>query len=90
MKIITSFVNPPIPVRNFDWQAVLANYDGDDKIGNGATEEEAIEDLLEKINVCPKCGADNYTGLHVRADVGDPTETYCECNTCWTEFKVIE
>ena len=90
MKIITSYVNPPIPVRHFDWQAVLDDYDGEGHIGNGATEQEAIDDLLDKVNVCPNCGADDYSTFHVRADVGDPTQTYCECTYCWTEFKVIE
>jgi hypothetical protein len=49
MKIITSYINPPIPVRHFDWQAVFDDYDGDGKVGNGATEQEAIDDLLEKV-----------------------------------------
>ena len=50
-KIITTFVYPPIPVRNFDW---LAFFDGDEpddngqmRTGSGATEQEAINDLLE-------------------------------------------
>jgi hypothetical protein len=56
--IHTSFDNPPIPNRGADWSAVTADYDGGDidyntpsrdPIGRGATEEEAIADLLEKI-----------------------------------------
>lgn len=44
-KIITEFVNPPIPVRSMDWQAVYEGYDDGDPIGSGATEQEAIDDL---------------------------------------------
>lgn len=50
-KIITTFVYPPIPIRSCDWQA---HYDGDEpngdgqmRTGSGATEQEAIQDLLE-------------------------------------------
>lgn len=52
-KIITSFVYPPIPARDMDWQA---HFDGDEPnddrqmlVSRGATEQEAIEDLLELI-----------------------------------------
>jgi hypothetical protein len=45
MKIETSFVNPPIPVRHFDWQAVTDDYEPGAPMGTGATEEEAIADL---------------------------------------------
>jgi hypothetical protein len=47
-KIITSFVHPPIPLRCFDWQAWR---DGDEEggpRGYGATEDEAVRDLLEQ------------------------------------------
>jgi hypothetical protein len=47
-KIITAFVNPPIPIRSMDWQA---HYDGEEHeqmdVGRGATEAEAIADLTE-------------------------------------------
>lgn len=46
-KIITNFVDPPIPIRQFDWSAVRACYDEGDPVGRGATEAEAIADLLE-------------------------------------------
>lgn len=51
-EIITNFVYPPIPDRRLDWSAVRDGYDGGDAeiggdpIGWGATEEEAIADLL--------------------------------------------
>lgn len=51
MKIRTSFDYPPIPLRQFDWSAVDDDtYDGEGcPIGHGATEQEAINDLLEQI-----------------------------------------
>ena len=47
-EIITSFLNPPIPVRSMDWQATRKGYDEGDLIGRGATEQDAINDLLEQ------------------------------------------
>ena len=49
MKIITEYVFPPIPLRQFDWSAVTDNYEPGCPIGYGRTEEEAIKDLLEQI-----------------------------------------
>ena len=53
MKIITSYVYPPIPLRQFDWSAVTDDYDGAEDshcpIGYGRTETEAIADLMEQI-----------------------------------------
>ena len=46
MNIKTSFVYPPIPVRDFDWQAVVDGYEPGDAIGHGSTEDEAIAALL--------------------------------------------
>lgn len=45
-KIITSHVYPPIPIRSFDWSAVRDGYEPGCRIGTGATEQEAIDDLL--------------------------------------------
>lgn len=54
MKIRTEFVYPPIPDRRFDWSAVDDDtYDGAEdsstrgQIGYGATEADAIADLME-------------------------------------------
>jgi len=58
VKIHTSHDYPPIPVRSFDWSATDDNYDCDyDQdgfftscpIGRGATEQEAINDLIEQL-----------------------------------------
>jgi len=46
--IVTAFVNPPIPVRDFDWSATRDGYDEGDPIGWGRTEAAAIDDLEEK------------------------------------------
>lgn len=50
-KIVTSFWRKPIPTNRFDWQA---SRDGDEpndnghmRVGHGATEQEAIGELLE-------------------------------------------
>lgn len=46
-KIVTSFVNPPIPIRTHDW---CAFYDGEEEAGNygwGRTEAEAIQDFKD-------------------------------------------
>ena len=47
MKIITACVYPPIPIRQYDWNAVREDYDEGDPVGWGATEQEAINELLE-------------------------------------------
>ena len=39
----------PIPDRNYDWSAVLDSYEPGMPCGWGATEEKAIQDLLELI-----------------------------------------
>src|SRR4051812_19182978 len=45
-RIVTTFVNPPIPVRDSDWQATFEGYDEGDPVGYGPTKQEAIDDLL--------------------------------------------
>jgi hypothetical protein len=51
MKISTSYDPAPIPMRCFDWMAVDDDtYDGPGSpIGLGATEAEAIADLLDQL-----------------------------------------
>lgn len=54
MKIKTNCECPPIPIRNFDWSAIDDDtYDGAEDshcpIGRGATEIDAIRDLLDQI-----------------------------------------
>lgn len=53
LEINTEFVYPPIPLRTMDWQATLDGYDAGDPIGRGATEAEAISDLLDQLEDHP-------------------------------------
>jgi hypothetical protein len=50
-KIVTHFVYPPIPIRCFDWQATWDDDEPNDygqmPCGDGATEQEAINALLD-------------------------------------------
>lgn len=50
VKIKTEYVNPPIPVRAFDWSAVDDDtYKPGCPIGWGYTERGAIEDLMDQM-----------------------------------------
>ena len=59
IRIRTEFEYPPIPMRNMDWSAIDEDtYDVDcdqdgffstSPVGRGATEQEAIADLLEQM-----------------------------------------
>jgi hypothetical protein len=51
MNIVTSYDPPPIPARQFDWSAVDdSTYDGPGSpIGTGASEADAVADLLEQL-----------------------------------------
>lgn len=53
MRIRTTHVYPPIPIRDFDWCAVDdATYDGEGcPIGYGRTAEQAIQDLLDNYDL---------------------------------------
>ena len=46
-KIMTQYIYAPIPIRNYDWSAYRADWDLDDPIGHGATEEQAIQNLKD-------------------------------------------
>lgn len=48
-KIITTHIYPPIPIRSFDWQATLDDYEPGEPIGHGPTEAAAKADLLEQL-----------------------------------------
>lgn len=47
--IRTSYVCPPIPWRNFDWEAFEDDYEPDRPVGRGPTEQAAIEDLEQQL-----------------------------------------
>jgi hypothetical protein len=63
-KIITDFVFPPIPYRGNDWSAKRDGYEPHDPIGRGATEAEAIADLIAQEIPCPDCEAPNCQVNH--------------------------
>lgn len=48
-KIRTEHVKPPIPIRDWDYSAVLDDYEGGDPMGWGETEQAAIDDLLQQL-----------------------------------------
>lgn len=45
-KIVTRYDPKPIPERRFDWSAIDDDYEPGMPIGFGATEEEAVADLM--------------------------------------------
>lgn len=47
----TTHIFPPIPLRDFDWCAVSDSYEGGDPIGYGRTQQEAIDNLHEMIEL---------------------------------------
>lgn len=55
-RIRTEHVKPPIPTRDYDYSAVLADeYDGAPDAGHqpqgwGSTEQGAVDDLLQQID----------------------------------------
>ena len=51
MRIKTAYLYPPIPVRNFDWQAYIEDQEEDGPVGYGHTKEEAINDLWLELEV---------------------------------------
>jgi len=72
MKIITEHVYPPIPTRTMDWSAAMDNYEPGLPLEYGATEQEAVENLLD--NWCKDRGADldNNNGcLICEAETGE-------------------
>lgn len=57
IKINTNFDYPPIPARVLDWSAVTDNYEPGHPVGHGATEQEAIDDLLDQLEDLTNDGA---------------------------------
>jgi hypothetical protein len=51
VKIITEYIYPPIPNRNFDWRATWDGYEPGDPMGYGKTEQEAIVDFREVVGL---------------------------------------
>jgi hypothetical protein len=95
-KIITSHDYPPIPDRSNDWSAHRDNLDYDYRdgayvsiggpTGHGATEQEAIADLLEQEqeNLCFECGEDCH--MHYCSYYGTATRHHCTCKSKYPQF----
>ena len=49
LTVQTAFADPPIPVRSHDWQAWLDGQEDGGAVGNGATEDAAVADLLAQV-----------------------------------------
>ena len=47
-KIVTHYDPPPIPYRGWDYCALREGDTGEDLTGHGATEQDAIDDLLDR------------------------------------------
>jgi hypothetical protein len=47
LQLTVSRINPPIPVRCFDWQVAEKEWDLGHVIGHGATIEQALEDFID-------------------------------------------
>ncbi len=52
MKILTHYDPKPIPLRGFDWCAVYDDDGGESYAGYGATEAEAIRNLMDERTDC--------------------------------------
>lgn len=48
--IFTEYVNPPIPMRGYDWRAYRDGYEPGCPLGTGRTRDEAVADLLAREN----------------------------------------
>jgi hypothetical protein len=48
-RIITRYDPPPIPTNAFNWVATEEDYDLGRPVGYGASEAEAIRDLLDQL-----------------------------------------
>jgi len=47
-RIITEYLYPPVPKRDWDWIAYRDGFEPGDIVGRGPTENAAIRDLLEQ------------------------------------------
>lgn len=79
-KIITHYDPKPIPLREFDWNAVYDGYEPDDPQGFGATEDEAIMDLEDQVEAPEDCTC------HAEG-VGGPDERWVRDEWCPTHGR---
>lgn len=77
IKIITTHVYPPIPVRAYDWSAHYDGHEEEGPVGWGKTKAEALADLVELSADYPKrcktslVAPDNGDCLHCFAANGE-------------------
>ena len=69
MIIRTSPQYPPIPVRDLDWQAYVDGYEPGDALGQGATEQDAIDDLLAAMDLPHDAATQSAKLLPTRAEM---------------------
>jgi hypothetical protein len=47
--ILTQYIRPPIPIRDFDWQSYILEDDESNIIGFGPTKNQAIANLIQEL-----------------------------------------
>jgi len=52
VKVIVSYICPPIPIRSMDWEARMDNHDDNEDTmrGHGVSKLAALENLLEQFD----------------------------------------
>lgn len=75
MKVRTTNIFPPIPLRQFDWQAVFdddePNDNGSMMVGYGSTEAEALEDLKNEFEASERFAAEDAAAeAHANSQFG--------------------
>lgn len=78
-NIQISFVYPPIPDRNFDWQATRKGYDEGDPVGQGRTPLVALADLLEREMERDDSQDDPLSPENIIKDSESDDSPYCSC-----------
>lgn len=63
LKVVTNYWRKPGPTDKFDWSASFDDHEPDDNgnmmVGYGATEEDAIDDLLDQYEDQQECEAES-------------------------------
>lgn len=54
MKIIISHDRPPVPSTSYDYSAVTEDYEPGAPLGHGRTARDAVEDLLDQMDMPSK------------------------------------
>ena len=54
MRIVVTQENPPVPSRQYDYSAVTDDYEPGHPIGRGSTKREAVNDLMDQLDLRQK------------------------------------